>query len=310
MLRYLLKKIFILFALLAGITFLTFSLIKALPGDPALGLIGKHAEEEDLKRIRKELGVDRPFFVQYFGYIGLLAKGEFGRSYYTNREVMDDIVQKLPNTMKLALLAMLIATVSGVFLGFMAGIKKDSILDKTVSTLAVTGLSMPVFWSGLLLILLFSLKLRYLPPSGTGGLRFMILPAVTLALPALAVIARVTRASVIEVCELPFVKVLDAKGLRRTRINVIHILKNILIPLITIVGLDFGSYLNGAVLTETIFGWDGIGRFIMEGIIKRDYPVIMGCIVTGTFIFVSINSVVDILYHYVDPRVSVYGKSV
>jgi ABC-type dipeptide/oligopeptide/nickel transport system permease component len=152
-------------------------------------------------------------------------------------------------------------------------------------------------------MLFFSLRLKLLPPSGTGDIRFLILPCITLALPALGVIARVTRTSVIDVLDEPFIATARAKGVSETKINLVHILRNALIPIVTVIGLDFGSYLNGAVLTETIFGWDGIGRFTMEGIIKRDYPVIMGCVLTGTFFFVIINLLVDVIYHYVDPRV-------
>src|SRR5574340_944187 len=156
-------------------------------------------------------------------------------------------------------------------------------------------------------MLFFSLKLKLLPPSGTGGMRYLILPALTLSLPALASVVRVTRVSVLDVLDLPFVRTARAKGIRENRVNILHILKNALIPVATVIGLEFGSYLNGAVLTETIFGWDGIGRFTMEGILKRDYPVIMGCIIVGTMIFVLINLLVDILYYYLDPRVRVDG---
>jgi ABC-type dipeptide/oligopeptide/nickel transport system permease component len=161
----------------------------------------------------------------------------------------------------------------------------------------------PVFWSGLLIMLFFSLKLRLLPPSGTGDIRFLILPAITLSLPALATLSRVTRTTLVEIFDMPFITTARAKGIAEMKIRLIHVLRNALIPLITIIGVDFGSYLNGAVLTETIFGWDGIGRFTMEGIIKRDYPVIMGCVVIGTFLFVIINLIVDVLYHYLDPRI-------
>ncbi|KJR42162.1 dipeptide/oligopeptide/nickel ABC transporter permease [Candidatus Magnetoovum chiemensis] len=167
---------------------------------------------------------------------------------------------------------------------------------------------MPVFWSGLILIIIFSLNLRLLPPSGTGGLSYMILPSLTLALPAISGIARITRSSVSEILDKPFMTVLKAKGLRKTRIIYVHILKNILIPLVTVIGLDFGSYLNGAVLTETIFGWDGLGRYALDGIIKRDYPVILGCLLIGTAAFVIVNTVVDILYQYLDPRLRIFSS--
>jgi peptide/nickel transport system permease protein len=307
--RYIIRKIILLIPLLFGITLLTFLLLKAIPGDPVLSLVGERAQPEVIENIRKELGINKGVISQYLGYIKLLLKGELGRSYYTQREVFDDLLIKLPNTLKLALCAMVIALPVGLLFGFISAYKKDSLIDRFVSLLSVTGLSLPVFWSGLLIMLFFSLKMKLFPPSGTGDLRFLVLPALTLSLPALATISRVTRTTVIEILTSPFIATAQAKGVKAIRITCIHVLKNALIPIITVVGLDFGSYLNGAVLTETIFGWDGIGRFTMEGIIKRDYPVIMGCVILGTVIFVFINAIVDIMYHYVDPRVKFHENS-
>jgi len=305
---YILKRLFILVLLLFGITLLTFSLTKALPGDPVQSMVGERAQPEVIEKIRKELGADKNVFSQYAGYVKLLLQGEMGRSYYTNRKVLDDILIKFPNTMKLAFGAMLIAVPIGILLGFIAAYKKDTPVDRIISAVSITGLSVPVFWSGLMIMLFLSLKLRFLPPSGTGDLRFLVMPALTLSLPAIAALARITRTSVIEITEMPFIGTARAKGLTVFRINAIHIFRNILIPLVTVIGLDIASYLNGAVLTETIFGWDGIGRFTMDGIIKRDYPVIMGCIIIGTVVFVLINLIVDVLYHYLDPRVRLYAS--
>lgn len=291
-----------------GITILTFSLTKALPGDPALSLVGERAKPEVIESIRRELKTDRNVFIQYTGYLTLLLKGEFGRSYYTNRDVMRDLIAKFPNTLLLASGAMLIAVPGGILLGFICALKRGSTIDRGISSVSIIGLSLPVFWSGLLIMLLFSLKLKMLPPSGMGDVRFLVMPAITLSLPALATLTRVSRTTLIDLFGMPYVRTARAKGISEYRVKLIHVFKNALIPLVTVVGLDFGSYLNGAVLTETIFGWDGIGRFAMEGIIKRDYPVIMGCIVIGTVVYVLINLFVDILYHYLDPRVRLYGK--
>jgi peptide/nickel transport system permease protein len=307
--RYLVKKLLLLIPLLLGITSLTFTLTKALPGDPVFSMVGERAQPEVIEKMRKELGSDKSTFIQYIGYINLLLKGEFGRSYYTNRKVFDDLLIKFPNTLKLALGSMAIAIPFGLFLGLFSACKRGTISDRIVSLFSVTGLSIPVFWSGLLIMLFFSLKLKLLPPSGTGNIQFLILPSITLALPAVATLTRVTRSTLIEIFVMPFVTTAKAKGIKEFRVNVIHVFKNALIPLVTVIGLDFGSYLNGAVLTETIFGWDGMGRFTMEGIIKRDYPVIMGCIIVGTVIVVLINLIVDVLYHYLDPRIRLYEKS-
>lgn len=301
------KKIALLIPLLFGITLITFALTKALPGDPVYSMVGERASIETIEKIRHEIGADKGIIRQYVGYISLLAKGEMGRSYYTQRKVSDDILIKFPNTLKLALAAMLIATPFGILLGFIAALRNTKMTDKLISGLSVTGLSIPVFWSGLVLMLFFSLKLKLLPPSGTGDIRYLILPALTLALPAVATLVRVTRITVLDVIRMPFVRTARAKGLSHISINTVHILKNALIPIVTVIGLEFGSYLNGAVLTETIFGWDGIGRFAMEGILKRDYPVIMGCILVGTLVFIVINLLVDVLYHYIDPRVRFHG---
>lgn len=298
-----------LIPLLLGITLLTFTLTKALPGDPALSMVGERAQPEVIEKIRKELGADKNILVQYLGYVKLLLQGEFGRSYYTNRKVFEDLLLKFPNTLKLASGAMVIAIPVGLLLGFISAAKKDTVADRVISSLSVTGLSIPVFWSGLMIMLLFSLKMNLLPPSGTGGIRFLILPAITLSLPAVAALSRITRTTVIEVMDMPYITTARAKGMSDIKINLIHMLKNAFIPVITVIGLDFGSYLNGAVLTETIFGWDGIGRFTMEGIIKRDYPVIMGCVITGTVVFVVINIFVDVIYHYLDPRIRLNENS-
>lgn len=305
---YIIKRIFLLIPLLLGITILTFSLTKALPGDPALSLVGERASPEVIESIRRELEVDKNVAVQYLGYIKLLLKGEFGRSHYTNRKVLDDLINKFPNTMLLASGAMVIAVPIGIILGFISALKRGTAIDRGISSLSIIGLSLPVFWSGLLIMLFFSLKLKLLPPSGMGDMRFLIMPAITLSLPALATLTRVSRTTIIDLLGMPYVRTARAKGIREYKIKLIHVFKNALIPLVTVVGLDFGSYLNGAVLTETIFGWDGIGRFAMEGIIKRDYPVIMGCIIIGTVVYVLMNLFVDILYHYLDPRVRLYTR--
>lgn len=293
--------------LLMGITFITFSLTKALPGDPVFSIVGERSSPEIIEKIRKEIGADKSLIRQYTGYVTLLLQGELGRSYYTNRKVVDEVGLKFPNTLLLAFAAMVIAAPFGVLFGFIAALYKGRAADKILTMLSVSGVSMPVFWSGLLLMLLFSLRLKVLPPSGTGGLQYLVLPAITLSLPALATLIRVTRITVLDLMDMQFIRTARAKGLTETTINSIHIMKNALIPVITVTGLEFGSYLNGAVLTETIFGWDGIGRYAMEGIIKRDYPVIMGCLLIGTIVFVLMNLIVDIVYHYVDPRVRLHG---
>lgn len=298
------KRILLFIPTLFGITIITFFLMQALPGDPVQGMAGERASQETLERIRKELGHDRPLPLQYFGYLKLLAKGEMGRSYYTNRKVGEDLVQKFPNTIRLALAAMVFASVIGIGMGVWAAVKRGTFWDRAVTILSVGGISIPVFWLGLALMLVFALYLRWLPPSGMGhgGLAHLALPAMTLAAFSLSYIARVTRSSMIESLSQPYITAARAKGLREHVVILRHALKNSLIPIVTIIGLDLGSYLNGAVLTETIFGWDGLGRYALDGIMKRDYPVIMGVVLFGAVVFVTVNLVVDIVYHFLDPR--------
>lgn len=297
-----------LFPLLLGITFITFSLTRAIPGDPVFSMVGERASPEVIEKIRKEIGSDKGIFSQYIGYVSLLLRGEMGRSYYTNRDVLEDIKEKFPNTMRLAASAMFMAVPLGTLLGFISALRRDDLIDRIISAFSIACLSIPVFWSGLLLMLFFGLSLKWLPPSGTGDIGYLVLPALALSLPALGTLTRVTRITILDFLHMPFIRTARAKGLKENRIRMVHVLKNAMIPIVTVIGLDFGSYLNGAVLTETIFGWDGIGRFTMEGIIKRDYPVIMGCIITGTVVFVLINLIVDVLYVYTDPRVRPHGE--
>ncbi len=243
-------------------------------------MVGERASPETIEKIRKEIGADKGIVQRYLGYVSLLLTGEMGRSYYTNRKVLDEIAAKLPNTLRLAAGAMCIAVPFGILLGLVSAIKKNSISDKLITIISITGLSVPVFWSGLVLMLLFSLHLKVLPPSGTGDMRYLLLPAVDFVITGPGFNRQGNKnlrsgSDGYAICQ-------NSKGKRhhRIRIHIVHILKNAMVPVVTVTGLEFGSYLNGAVLTETIFGWDGIGRFIMEGIMKRDYPVIMGCIIS------------------------------
>lgn len=302
---YYLKRIFLVIPTLLGITFFTFILLQALPGDPVQGMVGERADPEVIRRIRKDMGTDQPVLLQYIGYLKLISRGELGRSYYTNRYVAKDIAEKLPNTIKLALGAMIFSVSLGLLLGIFMALKQGSFWDKAGLIVSTSGISIPVFWLGLILIYIFSFKLHLLPPSGmgSGNLLFLILPAATLGLNSAAYLARITRTSMLEVLSQPYITTAKAKGLTKRAVVFKHALKNTLVPVITLVGLDFGSYLNGSVLTETIFGWDGIGRYAVSGIFKRDYPVIMGCVLVGAVLFVIVNLMVDLMYGFLEPRI-------
>ena len=288
-----------------GVTFITFILLKALPGDPVQGLAGERTSPETIKRLEKELGTEQPVLLQYAGYMKLLLRGELGRSYYTNRKITDDIKEKLPNTIKLAVGAMIFSTLVGLLLGILMAIAPGSIWDRIGQLISVSGISIPVFFLGLLLIYLFSFVFQIFPPSGmgNGSILFLIMPAATLGLNSSAYLARITRSSLIEILSQPYIVTAKAKGVKKSSIMVKHALKNAFIPIVTLIGLDFGSYLNGSVLTETIFGWDGIGRYAVEGIFKRDYPVILGCVLVGAILFILVNLSVDLLYGFFDPRI-------
>jgi peptide/nickel transport system permease protein len=308
---YVLKRLLFALPTLLGLALVTFLLLRAIPGDPALGLVGERADPAAVEAIRKELGQDRPLPVQFIGYLGLLAKGNLGRSYYTKREVSADILQKFPNTLKLALAAMVFATLAGIGLGVLSAVTRGSYWEKVFSGAAIAGISLPVFWVGLILMLVFAFMLPFLPPSGMGdgAVNYLVLPAATLGLNSAAYIARITRMSLIEVLGAQYIMTAKAKGLSPFVVVAKHALRNALIPVVTLIAIDFGSYLNGSVLTETIFGWDGLGRYALDGILKRDYPVIMGVVLFGAVIFVVMNLLVDISYHFLDPRVRVKSES-
>ncbi|MCK9418098.1 MAG: ABC transporter permease [Nitrospirae bacterium] len=304
---YILKRLFLFIPTLLGITLITFILMQSLPGDPVTAMVGERASPETIARIRTELGLDKSRTYQYLMYLKRLGSGQLGQSLYTNRMVADDLLQKFPNTARLALAAMLFASVIGIGMGVFAASKRGTNWDRFVTLLSVGGISIPVFWLGLALMLLFAFYLRWLPPSGMGdgSLLYLILPAATLGTFSLSYIVRITRSSMLETLSQPYVAAARAKGLSETDVVFKHALKNALIPVVTLIGLDLGSYLNGAVLTETIFGWDGLGRYALDGILKRDYPVIMGVVLVGAVIFVTMNLLVDISYHFLDPRVRV-----
>ncbi len=302
---YYTKRILMVIPTLLGITFITFLLLQALPGDPVQGMAGERADPAVLERIRTSMGTDKPLLVQYAGYVKLLCKGELGRSYYTNRNIKEALAEKLPNTLKLACAAMLFSTLLGLSLGVLMAAKQGTAWDRLGLAVSTSGISIPVFWVGLLLIYVFAFKLQILPPSGMGdgSLLFLVLPASTLGLNSAAYLARITRTGMIEALSQPFITTAKAKGISGKAVLWKHALKNTLIPVITLIGLDFGSYLNGSILTETIFGWDGIGRYAVEGIFRRDYPVIMGCVLIGALLFVAVNLAVDLLYGIADPRI-------
>jgi len=302
---YVIKRMLLAIPTLCGVTLVTFLLMKSIPGDPVLGMVGERADPHVIAQMRQNLGLDKPFAVQYLRYISLLCRGELGRSHYTNRPVAESIATKFPNTLKLAGAAVAIAVVVGLTLGILAAVSRGTVLDTFCTLTASLGIATPVFWLALLLVMLFSYVLGWLPASGmgSGAPAFLVLPALSLGTRSAAYLARITRSSMLEVMTQDFLRTARAKGLGEWTVTLKHAARNALIPVVTLAGLDFGSYLNGSVLTETIFGWNGIGRFAMEAILKRDYPVILGTVLIGAVAFIVVNLLVDVSYAFIDPRI-------
>jgi len=302
---YIVKRLLLAIPTLWGVTLVTFLLMKSIPGDPVIGMVGERADPAVISQMRRNLGLDRPLAVQYVRYMRLLCRGELGRSHYTNRPVAQSIAEKFPNTLKLAGAAVIIAILVGLTLGMVAAVWRDTFLDRLCSLTASLGIATPVFWLALLLVMLFSYVLGWLPASGMGGGMpiFLVLPALSLGTRSAAYLARITRSSMLEIMTQDYLRTARAKGLAEWGVTMRHAARNALIPVVTLAGLDFGSYLNGSVLTETIFGWNGIGRFAMEAIMKRDYPVILGTVLVGAAAFIVVNLIVDVSYAFIDPRV-------
>lgn len=303
MLQYAVKRLLYTIPVLLGITVLLFFMLHALPGDPARVIAGTMASDEDVKIIRTQLGLDDPLHVQYGKFLWRLVHLDLGRSARTQNPVSQEIWARLPNTFQLAVLATILACLVGVPAGILSAVRPHSWVDYLVTSTALFGISMPVFWLGLMLVVVFSVILRWLPAGGTGGLANLVLPTVTLAAFVIAFVARMTRSSMLEVLNQDYINTARSKGLREQVIVVGHALKNALIPIITVIGLQFGSLLGGAVLTETVFAWPGIGRLIVDSILSRDYPMIQGTILVFGLLYILVNLVVDLLYGFVDPRI-------
>ncbi|UCH83962.1 MAG: ABC transporter permease [Candidatus Latescibacterota bacterium] len=305
MLGYTIKRVLLFIPLLFGVATVTFFLVYVLPGDPVLSMVGERYDDETLQQLRREMHLDRPVYVQYAHFIGGLVRLDFGTSYVTGEPVAESVLRRFPYTLRLALFAMLISVVVGVSVGVLAAWKWRTPIDYVTMGGTIVGISMPVFWLGVLLIYVFAMRLHWLPASGygSGGLRHMVLPAITLASASMAYVARITRSSVLDVIREQYIQTARAKGVTERRTLFAHALRNALLPVITVVGADFGSFLSGAVLTESIFAWPGLGRFTLDAILKRDVPTIQGAVFFMALVFMVINLLVDLAYAWVDPRV-------
>ncbi|MEO1147083.1 MAG: ABC transporter permease [Cyanobacteria bacterium J06638_22] len=331
--RYIARRLLNLIPVLLGITLLVFLFLHLIPGDPAIVMLGDRATPDQVEALRERMGLNEPLPLQYLAFLGNLFQFDLGRSIFTGVPIIEEVAIRWPATFELSVAAMLIALVLGIPAGVLAAVHKNSWLDNLTMSGSLIGVSMPVYWLGLLLVYLFAVNLQWLPPSGRisvdAGLSFdpitgfylldtliqgdfsafrdvlshLALPALTLSTIPLAILARITRSAMLEVLSQDYIRTARAKGLLELRVIFKHALKNAMLPVITIVGLEFGTLLGGAILTETIFSWPGIGKWIYEGILSRDYPVVQGGVMFVATAFVLINLLVDLSYALLDPRI-------
>jgi peptide/nickel transport system permease protein len=333
---FVLRRLFHLIFILLGVSILVFLMLRLIPGDPAQLLLGELASPADIARIRQHLGLDASYPYQFFIYLKNLFQGDMGVSIRSGTPVSEELWGHFLATAELSIAAMIISSMIGILAGVISSVRRQSIFDYTSMVLALAGVSMPIFWLGLMLMYLFSVKWRLLPmmgqftmglepPSLTGlvaldclltgnfqlfadSLKHLILPALTLATIPMAIIARMSRSSMLEVMSKDYIRTARAKGLGQRTVIFKHALKNAFLPIVTVIGLNFGLLLGGAVLTETIFSWPGLGRYVVDSLLARDYPAVQGCILFFAVIMVVVNLIVDILYFYLDPRLRIDGK--
>jgi len=303
MLRYLVRRLLLTIPVLLGVATLVFALIHLVPGDPAQSMLGEGASVEDVAKLRHALGLDRPLLVQYQTFLTGLLKGDLGSSFRYGTPVTREIRDRLFRTMQLAAAAMAVAILCAVPLGIVAAVFRGTAIDYAAMTLALAGISMPNFWLGPLLAILFAVYLGWLPVAGTGTIWHLVLPAVTLGAALAAILARMTRASLLEELRELYVLAARARGLSRVRAVVHHAFRNSLIPVVTIIGLQFGAVLTGTIITETIFAWPGVGRLLIQAINFRDYPLVQGCILFISLTYVVMNLLTDLTYGLLDPRI-------
>lgn len=308
MYRYILKRLLWAIPVLLGATLLVFTIMDFAPGDPAKIILGNTATPEALELKRTELGLDQPFATRYIKFVANLLKGDMGISYRNGQEVNKLIFGRLSNTVLLASLGMLFAVLIGIPIGILSAVKQYSFLDKTSMFVSLFFMAVPPFWFGMILVLVFSLHLGWLPPSGMirefpGIFKSLVLPTVTLGFGYAAFIARTTRSSVLEVMRQDYIDMARSKGITERKVIWHHMMKNAMIPIVTVIGLNFGSLLGGSVLTETIFSWPGVGRFIVESITFKDIPAVLGSVVTMAVLFSLVNLFVDVIYSFLDPRI-------
>jgi peptide/nickel transport system permease protein len=303
LIKYIFRRIILMIPILLGVTVIVFGIMYLTPGDPAILMLGENAPAQELADLREQLGLNEPFYVQYGIWIAKVVRLDFGRSIRSGRPVTDEIRSRIPATAELAVLATLLAVAIGVPLGVISANRPNTVVDHVATVAAFGGLAMPVFWQGLMMILIFALWLGWLPPSGRlGGWSYYVLPTITLGTSAIAAITRMTRATMLETLNQDYVRTARSKGLTHRNIVYRHALRNAMIPIVTVIGLQFGGLLSGAVITETIFSWPGIGRLAIDAIRSKDFPVVQGVVMVFAIMYALVNLATDLLYAYLDPR--------
>jgi len=303
MLAYVVRRLALTVPVLLGVATLVFSLLHLVPGDPAVSMLGEGAAEEDVAALRERLGLDEPLWTQYVSFLGGLARGDLGTSFRYGTPVTRELAARMPNTALLALCAMAVALSVALPLGILGAVFRGSSIDHVAMTVALVGISVPNFWLGPMLALVFAVHLGWLPVSGTGSPWHLVLPAVTLGAALAAILARMTRASLLDELRELYVLAARSRGLSRARSILKHALRNSLIPVVTIVGLQVGALLTGTIITETIFAWPGVGRLLIQAINFRDYPLVQGCILFIAVVYVAVNLLTDLVYGWLDPRI-------
>jgi len=301
--RYILRRLLLVIPVLIGISIFVFLIMHLTPGDPARLMLGESAPTEQLEALREEMGLNDPLPIQYLNWLKKAVRLDFGRSLRSKKLVSTEILERLPASAELAVLAVTISVLVGVPVGILSASKPNSLFDNVAMIGALSGVGMPAFWQGIMFILIFSVTPEWFPSSGRmGGWEYYVLPALTLGTRSMASIARMTRSSMLEVLQQDYIRTATAKGLARFKVIFVHALRNALIPVITMIGLQFGSLMAGAVLTETIFAWPGIGRLVVEAINNKDFPLVQGTIMTFAIVYALVNLVVDVCYAFLDPR--------
>ncbi len=303
MTSYIMRRIGSMVPVVFGVITAVFLLVHMIPGDPVEIMLGETARPAQREELRKALKLDRPLYEQYLSYLQGLARGDLGTSIRSGRPVLDEILSRFPATLELALASIVVAGLISFPLGIIGAIKKDTIADGASLFFSLIGLSLPNFWLGPLLILLFSIKLNIFPVAGRGGLSHLVLPAVTMGMGMAAILTRLLRSSLLDEFGQDYVKTALSKGIPRRRVLLVHVLKNSMIPVLTVMGLQFGALLAGSIITETIFSWPGIGRLTISAINNRDYPLVQGCVLAIALFYVLVNLITDLAYALFDPRI-------